>query len=64
MIVWIAGTALGGDAWSFIGAFSTEELAGAACIDAADFVGPVELDAVAPREPTPWPGAYRPRARE
>lgn len=62
-MIWIAGCLLGGDAWSFIGAFSTEELAVAAADGPADFVAPVELDAIAPRETTPWPGAYSPAAR-
>lgn len=64
MTIWIAGSLLDNDGeWTIIGAFSTEALAIAACVDAADFVGPVELDAIAPTEPTPWPGAYRPSDR-
>ena len=53
----------GSKQWEIQGVFSTEAQAQAACFqndDVACFVGPLELDAVLPREKITWPGAYYP----
>lgn len=49
--------------WELIGVFSTEAKAVAACKELLDCVAPVELDAVAPRGQTVFPGAYYPLAK-
>ena len=46
--------------WSFMGIFSTEELAVESCITCEHFVGPVELDVALPQDKIIWDGAYYP----
>lgn len=45
-----------------IGIYENEALAIAACKSATDCIGPWSLNFTAPREQTPWPGAYYPLA--
>lgn len=46
--------------WEFLGVFSDESKAVAACRDEKSFVGPAILDEVLPVELFRWPGAYYP----
>jgi hypothetical protein len=64
--VWICGqvtdAAVGSGiaAWEFQGAYSTEQLARAACRDATYFIGPATIDDVGPDDVVDWIGAYYP----
>jgi hypothetical protein len=60
MNLWIVGRLRPHTEWEFIGVFSDEALAVAACTSEEHFVGPTLLDVAAPDAPTPWPDAYRP----
>jgi len=48
-------------AWELLGVFSTKELAEAACLESHDFVMPMELDCVAPRQTTVNLATYYPK---
>lgn len=60
--VWVAGQVINDELgqWEIIGVFSDEEKAVSACREPTDFVGPVKLDAIYPRESIDWAGAYYP----
>lgn len=62
MKLWIVGmiTSEDGKAWEFVGVFSSEEKAVAACTKYNFFVGPAELDERFPDDSNLWPGAYYP----
>ena len=65
MNLWVAARATQELTWSeFIGVFSTEEAAVAACSQLNDMVGPIALDVAQPDEKVIWPGAYYPLARD
>ncbi len=53
-----------GQTWEFVGVFSTEPLAIAACTGPLHFVAPCTLDQPAPDESTSWPGAFYPDGEE
>lgn len=58
--VWIVGKTVGSEgAWEFFGAFSSEDLAKAACSGPDFFMGPCALDEKLPDSSQPWPeGKY------
>jgi len=60
--VWIAGTTHNDELsqWEIIGVFSSEQNAVTACMGVTDFVGPLNMNEVAPRESVDWVGAYYP----
>lgn len=66
MMVWVVGKYLDTSdtssrwTWGFVGVFTTEKAAIAACKSSAYFVGPVKLDDTSPKDDPAWPGAYRP----
>lgn len=60
--VWIVGRDMGEGAWQFMGAFTDEDGAKAACSRADDFVGPAVLDRKTPEAEESWPNAYYPLA--
>jgi hypothetical protein len=63
--LWIVGRAMDPEekrAWEFVGVFSSEEKAAAACATKANFIGPAVLNERLPDETQPWPGAYYPLA--
>jgi hypothetical protein len=62
MKLWVVGQLLpeGGNAWSFIGCFSSEEKANSACDGPEYFVGPATLDQKENRPASPWLNAYLP----
>lgn len=65
--LWICGKYLSGDemgsvVWEFVGVFSSEELAVAACLCDTYFVAPAKLDKAFPDETLLWPGVYYPLA--
>ena len=60
--VWVAGQVLNFEyeKWEVIGVFSTEQKAIEACVGLNDFIGPLIVDAVAPRDSVDWVGSYYP----
>ena len=65
--IWISGKLRGHaddgtPAWDLQGVFDTEAAADAACVDGADFIGPVPLNKPLPQDATSWPGCRYPRA--
>ena len=58
--VWICGKIKAGGWAEFVGAYSSEDLAVAACKDASYFVGPAVVNQTAPEPPMTWHGAYYP----
>ena len=61
-VVWVAGQVLNftSGAWEIIGVFNTEQKAIEACVGLNDFVGPLKLNEIAPRQSVDWVGAYYP----
>jgi len=66
--MWIAGKVTkheaSGYVWEFVGVFSTEAKAVAACRTADHFVAPCGLNEQATEKKTPWPDAYYPIAQK
>lgn len=63
--VWVVGQhKLIDGVWEFIGVFSTEEKAVAACRDYTYFVGPARIDEQLPDETVEWTGSYYPISME
>lgn len=62
MTVYVVGKLLlAAGAWEFIGVCFEEAKALSVCEGHPDyFIGPAEMDAVAPDQTVPWPGAYIP----
>lgn len=61
MNIWIVGECHDEEnAWDFVGAFSTEALAVAACTTPRYFIGPAEMDVRTPEYSHEWPNAYFP----
>jgi hypothetical protein len=63
--LWVAGQALSDDGreWAFVGVYSTEEKAVAACLDWRFWVAPIALDFITPPEESKWPGCYYPKPK-
>ena len=66
--MWVCGkyrgqTSTGHHAWDVQGVFDTEAAAVAACVEPADFVGPVALNQLLPHQQFVWPGCYYPLVR-
>lgn len=60
--VWIAGRWMPDDQpWEVLGIFDSEDKADAACKTTNEWIAPVEINALAPDEPTPFPSARFPR---
>jgi len=62
--VWIVGRVHDENevAWSFQGAFDSEDKAVSHCFDDQCFVGPAVINEALPVEDVIWPGAYYPKA--
>lgn len=50
--------------WDLVGVFDNEQLAVDACESPMHFVGRVDVNAIAPKEPTALPGAWYPKAND
>lgn len=60
--LWIVGHLLDNDGrWSFQGAFTDEQLAADACINAEFFIAPAMLNESLPAADGQWPGLYFPK---
>lgn len=59
-IVWVAGEVLQGDGWQVLGIFDSELQATSCCVLPSDFVAPLVLGKVLPRDENGWPGLYFP----
>lgn len=64
--LWIVGDLLthhpDASRWTFLGVFSTEELARAACTEPSHFYAPATLDERGPDESAKWEGVVYPLA--
>ena len=58
--LWIVGRVHYKKEWEFIGVYSNEQRAVAACTTDWHFVGPVTLNETLPDGPGSWPGSYFP----
>lgn len=58
--LWVAGEVLTGDGWQILGIFCSEKAALACCELPSDFVAPLIVGEVLPRDENGWPGLYFP----
>ena len=65
MKLWLAGKTRSEDGrmWEFVGVYTSESLAVAACTDWRYFVAPINLNDTAPDDVSVFPGASYPIAR-
>jgi len=67
--VWLVGkgtavTKIEDGGIEIVGIFSSEEKAINACRDEMYWIGPLQMDEVAPEKSTAWTGAYYPKHKE